>query len=109
MPLDDLRSELASLSTTVHLSRDHDGTVSIDLISVPADLRGRGCAQQVLDIITAWADRHGETVTLEATPNFGSDIRRLIGLYGRYGFVLVRAVGRTDVLMERTPQQDAAA
>ncbi|WP_018185907.1 GNAT family N-acetyltransferase [Microbacterium sp. 77mftsu3.1] len=110
MPLEDLRRELASLSGTVHLSRDdYSGAVSIDLISVPADLRGRGCARQALDIITAWADRHDETITLEATPNFGSDIRRLIGLYSRYGFAIVCTVGRTDVAMERTPRQEAAA
>lgn len=103
MPAEELRRELASLSTTVHVSDVEAGVVNIDLISVPAELRGRGCATDALTRITGWADRTGTTLTLTATYSLGSNVKRLLGLYKRHGFTPTVLLPTREVQMRRTP------
>lgn len=97
----DLLAVVASLSATVHAHDQGDGTVHIDLLSVPADLRGRGCARQALDTITVWADTSQVTLTLTATSALGSSVRRLLALYREYGFAPTSMNNAGEVSMRR--------
>jgi GNAT superfamily N-acetyltransferase len=87
----------------VHVSDAGLGVVSLDLIAVPADLRGRGCARQALSEVAAWADEVGAVVLLSATSMLGANITRLVGLYGEYGFTATGHDGIDGIAMRRPP------
>jgi GNAT superfamily N-acetyltransferase len=112
MSASDLLRSVASLSAIVHASDRPDGSVRIDLISVPREIRGRGCARQALAEIAAWADASGTELSLTATSALGSNVPRLLGLYADYGFVPTGLNRGGDAKMRRSPQaveRDVAA
>jgi len=108
MPAEALRRELASLSATVHVSDTDSGVVSVDLLSVPAELRGRGCAHAALDAIAEWADRTATTLTLTATYALGANVKGLLALYTRHGFTPTELLETREVRMRRTPTKAGA-
>lgn len=67
------------------------GMVSLRLLTVDREVRGRGVGQAALSALCGCADEHGWTVRLAATDNLGSDVRRLVRWYARHGFVPDRA------------------
>ena len=64
-----------------------DSHARLALIRVPAELRGQGLAQKVMQAITEAADSECITVTLSASDSFGSSVKRLVDFYKGYGFV----------------------
>lgn len=98
-----LRRHLASLSATLHISDVTPGVISIDLILVAAELRGRGCARRALEVVIAWADEAQVTVLLTATPAFGASVARLVRLYSSFGFTPTAKDGLGGTDMMRRP------
>lgn len=103
MSADHLRRAVASLSTTIHVSDDSPGVVRIDLISVPEELRGRGCARDALGQIAQWADETATQMVLTATYGLGADITRLVHLYMTFGFTPTDLTPLGEVRMRRDP------
>lgn len=104
MPAENLRAILASLSTTVHISDVDPGVVRLDLILVPEELRGRGCARDALAQITQWADESGTIVVLTATFALGASLPRLVELYMGFGFIPLGMTELYEVPMRREPR-----
>lgn len=104
MSAEDLRTAVSSLSTTVHVSDEAPGVVRLDLLSVPEDLRGRGCARDALAHITGWADATATVIVLTATYGLGADIQRLVLLYMGFGFVPQEITKLQEVRMRRDPR-----
>lgn len=94
---------VASLSTIVHASDEADAVVRIDLLSVPEELRGRGCARDALTQISQWADETGTALVLTATYGLGANITRLVALYMEHGFTPVEITALQEVRMRRDP------
>lgn len=104
MPAEELRVITASLSATIHVSDEAPGVVRLDLLSVPDDLRGRGCAREALEQITQWADETGSAIVLTATYALGANIPRLLNLYMRHGFTPIEVTELHEVRMLRQPR-----
>lgn len=100
------RHGLKDLWLTLHPS----GGLHLHLIVVePAD-RHAGRAERALVDIVAFADRHGKTIVLSPTSEFGASRRRLEVWYRRQGFRLNRGRSkdyRYQQLMIRDPEQDS--
>ena len=109
MPAENLRTILASLSTTVHISDVEPGIVRLDLISVPEELREQGCARDALAQIAQWADETATIVVLTATFALGANLRRLIELYMSVGFTPVEMTPLYEVPMRREPRAQVPA
>lgn len=103
MPAENLRTILASLSATIHVSDEAPGVVRLDLLSVPEQLRGRGCARDALTRISEWADETGTVIVLTATFALGAHIQRLVALYMSYRFVPIEVTTTHEVRMCRSP------
>ena len=99
----DLRPVVASLSTIVHASDEADAVVRIDLLFVPEEIRGRGCARDALTQIAQWADETGTALVLTATYGLGANITRLVALYMQHGFTVVEITDLNEVRMRRDP------
>lgn len=88
-----------------------DGRVHLRLLAVDPEVRGIGVGQAAITALCARADAAGWTVELAATVDLGSDLRRLVGWYGRHGFAVDRsrpALVPHHVPMVRRPQVSAA-
>lgn len=75
----------------------------LDLLSVPEELRGRGCARDALTHITRWADETGTVIVLTATFALGAHIQRLVALYMSFRFAPIEVTGTHEVRMRRAP------
>ena len=104
MPAESLRSVIASMSATVHVSDEEPGVVRLDLLLVPEELRGRGCARDALSHIADWADENATVIVLTATFALGATLRRLLSLYIEYGFIPVEMTPLYEVPMRREPR-----
>lgn len=103
MSAEELRSVAASLTATIHVTDVAPGVVSLDLLAVPEDARGRGHARDALTAIAEWADRTGTAVLVTATFGLGADIRRLVVLYVSFGFRPTEVTTLCEVRMRREP------
>ena len=78
-----LREQHPGLKLELH--RDTGGYVILPLIVVPERSRGLGTA--IMTEIINQADRHGDTLALSPTSDFGGSKKRLEKFYRRFGFV----------------------
>ena len=58
----------------------------VELLYIPSALRKQGLGSKMLQQITATADKHGYTVSLEPNDGFGMNVMTLAKIYGSHGF-----------------------
>lgn len=87
-PLEDLTSRWADRGVRIDmLHRDGEPTAVLSRIAVEDHQRGQGLADAAMVDLTGWADRHGITLALTASGDFGASPSRLRAWYARHGFV----------------------
>lgn len=76
------------VTCSMELRHGDEPLLWLNLIAVPAALRGKGVAREILNTIIATADERGWSIRIEPSTGFGADLRRLVGWYRRVGFEL---------------------
>ena len=64
-----------------------EGTIFIDSIKLPKDLRGEGIGSEFIKTVTDYADNNGVKVALTADGDFGGSKAGQVRLYKRHGFI----------------------
>lgn len=96
-----IRVDITIDGCRIQLAADGPGAVYAEYLHVPTELRRGGYGSAVVEAVTGWADQRGVTLRLGASPEYGTPVKVLRDLYGRYGFV---TVGRVELgQMERRP------
>lgn len=84
-----LRQQIADSvpGADIWIEFDSAGHLALSKLIVPPNLRNQGLGTQVMQILTAEADRQGVTMTGTPSSEFGaSSVHRLHRFYGRFGF-----------------------
>jgi GNAT superfamily N-acetyltransferase len=75
---------------------------------VPPNLRQAGYGTALVAALTGWADRHGVTLRLGISGEYGTSVRVLRSFYGRHGFVTVGRIGAREMVRYPTTDADMA-
>lgn len=80
------RAEERGVTLKFYVEEDR-GIAFLGRIQTPADKQGQGLATETMDEVIEYADEYGLQVQLSPTDLMGSNEKRLIDFYKRFGFV----------------------
>jgi GNAT superfamily N-acetyltransferase len=84
--LADLRGEAKGLGVRLD-AWGGDGKINLGRIEVPKEKRGQGLGERVMAKLLALSDKHGQTLTLTPSGQWGGSVPKLRKWYKRLGFV----------------------
>lgn len=84
--VDHLKNKWKEKGVSLSISGKGD-TISLDMIKVAPDARGKGYAKSAMSDLISLADKNNQTVTLTPSVDMGSNKNKLISFYKTFGFV----------------------
>jgi hypothetical protein len=84
--LANLKDEVNALGVSLQIS-ERGGYIELSKIVVPAAIRNTGIGTSAMKLITEYADRTNQTITLTPSSDFGGNKSRLVRFYASVGFV----------------------
>ncbi len=66
---------------------EKNGTISLDKIVVPKNLRQTGTGSKAMQMLIDYADKTNQRIVLSPSSDFGGSVPKLIRFYKRFGFV----------------------
>lgn len=100
-----IKHQYEGVSLDIRFS-EYSNNITLNLISIPKEARGKGYATDIMNELISYADKHNHTVSLTPDNAFGSSKTRLEEFYRRFGFVMNKGRNkdfRISELMLRQP------